>query len=86
MSNVAFITGSGMRDGDLLVGAFTNGQIGYNRPFTGAGHYRGYFPNLYPCGSCCHPEGNVTGLVGYNCAQVVLNDLGIRAEWVPPPR
>ena len=26
-----------MREGDLLVGAFTNGQIGYHRPFPGAG-------------------------------------------------
>ena len=74
-----------MRGGDLLVGAFTSGQIGYNRPFAGAGHYRGYLPNLYLCGSCCHPGGNVTGLAGYNCAQVLLNDLGIDADWAPPP-
>ena len=26
-----------MREGDLLVGAFTNGQIGYHRPFPGRG-------------------------------------------------
>ncbi len=69
-----------MREGDLLVGAFTNGQVGYNRPFPGAGHYRGYFDNLYLCGACCHPGGNVTGLAGYNCAQVLLSDLGLPAQ------
>lgn len=64
-----------MRYGDLLVGAFASGQIGYHRPFPGAGHYRGHLPGLYLCGSCCHPGGNITGLPGYNCAQVLLADL-----------
>ncbi|MCZ6511299.1 MAG: NAD(P)/FAD-dependent oxidoreductase, partial [Alphaproteobacteria bacterium] len=74
-----------MREGDLLIGAFTNGQIGYNRPFAGAGHYRTHLPGLYLCGSCCHPGGNITGLPGYNAAQVVLSDLGIDADWAPAP-
>jgi phytoene dehydrogenase-like protein len=72
-----------MREGDLLVGAFTNGQIGANRPFPGAGHYRGHVPGLYLCGSSCHPGGNITGLPGYNCAQVILRDLGLPASWAP---
>jgi phytoene dehydrogenase-like protein len=66
-----------MRYGDLLVGAFANGQVGYNRPFPGAGQYRGHLQRLYLCGSCCHPGGNITGLPGYNCAQVLFADLGI---------
>jgi len=66
-----------MRHGDLLIGAFTNGQIGYNRPFPGAGHYRTAVDGLYLCGSCCHPGGNITGLPGYNCAQVVKADVGV---------
>lgn len=74
-----------MRHGDLLVGAFTNGQIGYDRPFPGAGHYRGHVEGLYLCGSSSHPGGNVTGMPGYNCAQVVSADLGIPAEWAPEP-
>jgi len=73
-----------MREGDLLVGAFANGQVGYNRPFAGAGHYRSHLPGLYLCGSSSHPGGNVTGLPGYNAAQVILADLGIRADWAPP--
>jgi phytoene dehydrogenase-like protein len=66
-----------MKEGDLLVGAFTNGQIGYNRPFAGAGHYRGHVEGLYLCGSSCHPGGNITGLPGYNCAQVIFKDLAL---------
>ncbi|HRX80568.1 MAG TPA: hypothetical protein P5307_15970, partial [Pirellulaceae bacterium] len=68
---------------DLLVGAFANDQVGYHRPFPGAGHYRGHLPGLYLCGSCCHPGGNITGLPGYNCSQVLLNDLGIATRWMP---
>jgi phytoene dehydrogenase-like protein len=74
-----------MREGDLLVGAFTNGQIGHHRPFPGAGAYRTHLGGLYLCGSCCHPGGNITGLPGYNAAQVILADLGLRADWVPAP-
>jgi phytoene dehydrogenase-like protein len=73
-----------MRGGDLLVGALSGGQTGYHRPFPGAGHYRGYLEGLYLCGSCCHPGGNITGLPGYNCAQVLLADLGLEAGWAPP--
>jgi phytoene dehydrogenase-like protein len=32
---------------------------------------------LYLCGSSSHPGGNVTGLPGYNAAQVLLADLGL---------
>ena len=74
-----------MRYGDLLVGAFTHDQVGANRPFAGAGSYRTHLPGLYLCGSSSHPGGNITGLPGYNCAQVILRDLGIEADWMPPP-
>ncbi len=74
-----------MREGDLLIGAFTNGQIGYHRPFPGAGHYRAHIPGLYLCGSSSHPGGNITGLPGYNAAQVLFADLDLKAPWVPKP-
>jgi phytoene dehydrogenase-like protein len=66
-----------MREGDLLVGAFTNGQVGYDRPFRGAGTYRTHIPQLYLCGSSSHPGGNITGLPGHNAAHVILSDLGV---------
>ncbi|MBL8177662.1 MAG: NAD(P)/FAD-dependent oxidoreductase [Bryobacterales bacterium] len=70
-----------MRTGDLLIGAFTNDQYGYHRPFPGAGEYRAHIPGLYLCGSSSHPGGNITGLPGYNCAQVLLADQGIPFRW-----
>ena len=69
-----------MQDGDLLVGAFMGGQVGFHRPFPGAGHYRGHVDGLYLCGSSCHPGGNITGLPAYNAAQVILADLKIKAD------
>lgn len=61
-----------MRDGDLLVGSFQFGQIGHDRPFTGAGGYTTVIDGLYLCGSSSHPGGNITGLPGYNAAHVIL--------------
>lgn len=72
-----------MREGDLLIGAFTHGQMGYHRPFPGAGQYRTHIGGLYLCGSSSHPGGNITGLPGYNAAQVIFADLGLEAPWIP---
>ncbi len=72
-----------MYEGDLLVGAFTNAQIGYNRPFEGAGQYRTWINGLYLCGSSSHPGGNITGLPAYNCVQVLLADLSLANPWIP---
>ena len=74
-----------MREADLLIGAFSNGQVGYNRPFAGAGHYRTAVDRLYLCGSSSHPGGNVTGLPGYNAAQVIMRELGLAPDWMPEP-
>ena len=73
-----------MHQGDLLVGSFANDQIGYHRPFPGAGCYRTPVPNLYLCGGSTHPGGNITGLCGYNAAAVLAVDLGLRPWWDPP--
>jgi phytoene dehydrogenase-like protein len=73
-----------MRAGDLLVGSFDNDQIGYNRPFPGAGRYRTPLAGLYLCGSSTHPGGNITGLCGYNAASVIAADVGLPIWWNPP--
>jgi phytoene dehydrogenase-like protein len=73
-----------MHRGDLLVGSFANGQVGYNRPFAGAGQYRTPIPGLYLCGGSTHPGGNVTGLCGYNAASVIATDFGLNRWWSPP--
>lgn len=73
-----------MHQGDLLVGSFANGQVGYNRPFAGAGQYRTPVPGLYLCGGSTHPGGNVTGLCGYNAASAIARDAGLRPWWNAP--
>ena len=73
-----------MRYGDLLVGAFANDQVGYHRPFPGAGRYRTPVPGLYLCGGSTHPGGNITGLCGYNAAGVIAVDLGLSSWWHAP--
>ena len=73
-----------MRGGDLLVGSFANGQVGFNRPFAGAGEYRTAVQGLYLCGGSCHPGGNITGLCGYNAARVLASDLDLPIWWSPP--
>src|SRR5258708_28944616 len=73
-----------MRRGDLLVGSFANGQVGYNRPFAGAGEYRAPVNGLYLCGGSTHPGGNITGLCGYNAAGVIAADCGKGIWWNPP--
>ncbi len=65
-----------MKNGDLLVGSFSKNQIGYNRPFEGAGQYETVIDGLYLCGSSSHPGGNITGLPGYNAAGVILEKAG----------
>jgi phytoene dehydrogenase-like protein len=74
-----------MRHGDLLVGSFANAQVGYNRPFPGAGEYRAPVEGLYLCGGSTHPGGNITGLCGYNAAGVIAADLGLRQWWSSRP-
>jgi phytoene dehydrogenase-like protein len=73
-----------MQRGDLLVGSFDRGQVGYNRPFAGAGMYRSPVAGLYLCGGSTHPGGNITGLCGYNAASVLAADLGLSRWWNPP--
>jgi len=73
-----------MYGGDLLVGSLSHGQVGFHRPFPGAGQYRTPVGGLYLCGGSTHPGGNITGLCGYNAAAVLAADLGRDAWWNPP--
>ena len=75
-----------MRDGDLLVGAFSRRPDRLRPPVPGGRPLPdGPIQGLYLCGSSSHPGGNVTGLPGYISAQVLLADLGLPAPWAPEP-
>jgi len=70
-----------MYRGDLLVGSFEAGQVGYARPFVGAGRYSTPLDGLYLCGGSTHPGGNITGLCGYNAASIIAKDVGLDPWW-----
>ena len=46
------------------------------RPFPGMSQYATPVEGLYLCSAGAHPGGNVTGLVGRNCAEAVLKRTG----------
>jgi phytoene dehydrogenase-like protein len=50
-----------MREGDLLIGTFADDQVGFHRPFPGAGHYPAHVPGLYLCGSSTIPAATSPG-------------------------
>lgn len=72
---------SDMVHGDAHQGSYTQGQEGYGRPDPELSQYRTPIRGLYLCGSCTHPGGSVTMAPGYNAANVITEDLGIKKWW-----
>ena len=65
--------------GHVHHGELSVDQIFSRRPVAGCGDYRTPIGGLYQCGASTHPGGGVTGVPGYNAAQVILRDLHRRA-------
>ncbi|HMO56016.1 MAG TPA: NAD(P)/FAD-dependent oxidoreductase [Roseiflexaceae bacterium] len=65
----------GLTGGNIFHGEITPDQSFNLRPVSGFADYRTPLAGLYLCGSGAHPGGGVTGIPGYNCAQVVIGDL-----------
>jgi len=61
-------------------------QDGALRPMPGYADYRLPVPGLYQTGATTHPGGSVTGAPGRNCAQVVMQDLGLSFADVLGPK
>lgn len=72
-----------MVKGDQLVGRLTDSQYYDRRPLPELSRYRTPVKNLYLCGGCCHPGGNITGGPGYNSARVIAEDLNLKLWWNP---
>lgn len=62
--------------GHVHHGELSMDQIFFRRPVEGAADYKTPIRNLYQCGASVHPGGGVTGVPGYNAAQVILNARG----------
>lgn len=71
--------------GSHHVGAYLPSQLGASRPTPELGQYRTPVEGLYLCGSSSHSGGSVTGSPGYNCANALAEDLGVKRWWTPLP-
>ena len=67
----------GLHRGNIFHGALGLHQLAYTRPAPNYAQHRSPISNLYMCGSGTHPGGGVMGAPGRNCANILLNDLGI---------
>lgn len=67
-----------MREGDILIGAFSSDQVMYNHF-----GYRTAISNLYMAGSPTHPGGAISGGGGYISAGIIARDLGVKLWWSP---
>lgn len=72
-------THANMLQGSRSGGNYAPDQLMERRP-----DYSGPIEGLYLSGSPVHPGGSITGAPGYNCAGVVVDDLGIDRWWRTP--
>lgn len=80
-----WLTNICMVKGDTMGGRLTQDQMGIFRPFPGMAHYRTPIERLYLCGPSTHPRGGCHGANGYNCANVIAEDLAIPKWWMKAP-
>jgi phytoene dehydrogenase-like protein len=76
-----------MREGSHHGIAYLPTQLGVNRPVPELSGYRTPVEGLYLCGFTSHSGGAITGSPGYNCANVISDDLDVARWWtrVPEP-
>lgn len=65
--------------------AYIPTQIGAGRPIPEFSGYRTSIEGLYLCGATSHSGGGISGSPGYNCANVLAEDLAIPRWWTPVP-
>ena len=72
-----------MFKGSMMLGDFSQDQLGCFRPVLGWADYRTPIDNLYMASGTCHPSGGCTCAPGYNCAGIITDDLKIKKWWSP---
>lgn len=70
-----------MIGGDFCAGELSQEQMGAFRPIHGYPPNHTPIPNLFLCGPSTHPGGSVGGACGYNAANAIANDLGMKKWW-----
>ncbi len=73
-----------MVQGSVRMGAYYPDQLGFNRPHPELSHHRTPVKGLFLCGSSNH-GGGVNGAPGYNAANTIAQDLGLKRWWTPMP-
>jgi phytoene dehydrogenase-like protein len=74
-----------MREGSHHGIAYLPTQLGVNRPVPELSGYRTPVEGLYLCGFTSHSGGAITGSPGYNCANVISDDLDVPRWWTAVP-
>jgi len=72
-----------MRRGGIKHGDYNIMQLGYNRPNIECSTTKTPISGLYLCGASTFPGGMVTGGPGYNAANMVAEDMGLKKWWKP---
>ncbi|MGB9879573.1 MAG: hypothetical protein ACPLRM_02305, partial [Anaerolineae bacterium] len=73
-----------MVHGSIKHGEYMPLQMGYMRPNEYCSQYRTPVKNLYVCGASVYPGGLILLGGGYNCANVIAEDVGIEKWWKEP--
>lgn len=69
---------------NMLQGSRSGGNYAPDQLMDRRPDYSGPIEGLYMSGSPTHPGGSISGAPGYNCAGVVVDDLGIGRWWRTP--
>ncbi len=75
---------SDMVEGSIKQGGYYPLQMGYLRPNELCSQYATPIKNLYVCGASTFPGGLVTYGAGYNAANRIAQDLGLKKWWREP--
>ena len=73
-----------MKEGSFKQGAYLPLQMGYLRPNEYCSEYATPVKDLYVCGSSTYPGGTILMGSGYNAANRIAEDYGIKKWWKKP--
>jgi phytoene dehydrogenase-like protein len=73
-----------MKRGGIKHGAYSVFQMGVYRPNDLCSRYRTPIKGLYVGGASVYPGGMITAGPGYNVANTVADELGLKKWWTPP--
>jgi phytoene dehydrogenase-like protein len=73
-----------MKRGGIKHGAYSVFQMGVYRPNDLCSRYRTPIKRLYVGGASVYPGGMITAGPGYNVANTVADELGLKKWWTPP--